>query len=254
MGKALAMLTSWFGLDEEPELNRPKPINKETVLRLRELSRQHTFVEVRFTERNAVAYQSLILDVTPLSRSALIDELFPAAGQPVMPGEPIEIVSQSKGMPLQFHSEIISLEMVDGVPAYRIALPEKLQANQRRKYYRVVVPEEMEMLVRLELGDGLSPLCKVNNLSSSGINLKINRDVTQHLTSSHVIEGIRLQLPDNDVINCDLEVRSYEYRKVPNRHTLVGGRLLSVSAPAQKKLDKLLAHLQRVMQKQQNGD
>ena len=254
MGKALDILSSWLGLAEETAEQQPKPIKKETLIRLRELARSHTFVEVRFTERNNVSYQSLILDLNVEGRYAVIDELFPSLGKPVMPGEPVEIVSQGKGMPIQFHSEVLALEMIDGVPAYKIALPTQLQANQRRQYFRVEVPDDMDLSVKLDLAENLSPLCKVNNLSSAGINLRANRDISQYLKSSRVIEGIRIHLPDNDVINCDLEIRSYEYRKTPSRHTIVGGRLLSVSAPAQKKLDKILALFQRVMQKQQNGD
>ena len=248
MGKALDVLSALFGLDNEPEPDQPKPVNRQTVLRLRELSRDHTFVEVRFPELSGSSYQSLILEVDPQSRSVLIDELFPADGQSVMPGEPVEIVSQNKGMPMRFSSEIMALEMVDGVPAYRIDLPQKVQANQRRKFFRVMVPDEMEISARVDIGDQ-TPLCKINNLSSSGISLKVNRDVTPHLKANRTIEGLRIQLPDHDVVNCDLEVRSYEYRKLPTRHTLIGGRLLRVSGSAQKKLDKILAQLQREIQK-----
>jgi c-di-GMP-binding flagellar brake protein YcgR len=254
MGKALDILGSWFGLIEEPAKQGPPPIKKETLVRLKELSRAHTFVEVRFPERDNISYQSLILDVNGPQRYIQIDELFPAVGKAAMPGEPVEIISHGKGQPLHFESEVIALEMADGVPAYRVALPSSLSVNQRRQYFRVDVPEDVDITVRVDLSPQLSPLCKVNNLSSSGINLRINRDVTQYLRASRVIEGIRIHLPDRDVINCDLEVRSYEYRKSPTRQTIVGGRLLSVSTASQKKLDKLLASMQRILQKQYNGE
>ncbi len=250
MGKALAFISSLFGLEGEPAKSAIRPVNPDTLLRLEQLCRSHSFVEVSFPEQGGRSYQSLILDINAEQRCALIDELFPALTQPVLPGEPIEVVSQGKGLPMRFRSEILSLEIVDGVPACRIALPRKIHAKQRRHYFRMAIPEDIDVSLRLPLADGQMKLCKVNNLSSSGIQLKINRDVTRQLRSSHVLEGARLMLPDKEVIHCDLEVRSYEYRKLPSRHTLVGGRLRCVAQPAQRKLDKLLADLQRLSLKE----
>jgi hypothetical protein len=56
----------------------------------------------------------------------LIDEFFPMhADIVIIPGENIEIMSTGKGLPIRFVSVVGSIEMLDGSPAYRIALPKK---------------------------------------------------------------------------------------------------------------------------------
>ena len=250
MGKPWAFLASLFGLQCEKHSGSAKTPDGAMLARLAELSSKHSFVDVRFPYRDDSSYQSLILSINLAEGYVLIDEMFPALSRQAMPGETVEIVSHGKGLPIKFKSQILALETVDGEPACRIGLPGEIHANQRRQFFRVAVPDDTYISLRLPLSEALSPLCKVNNLSSSGINMKVPGNVTDYLSSSHIVEGVHLYLSNQDVIQCDMEVRSFQYCKWPNRHTIVSGRFLNMTKPGQQQLNKLLVGLQRLARKQ----
>jgi len=220
--------------------------NVETLVRLHELCEKHTFVDVRFVGREDVAYQSLIIDIDAKSQSLRIDELYPLdRGTNVLVGEEIEITSRGKGLPVTFTSSIIALEMHQGNPAYRVALPAAVSANQRRGFFRIDVSREMDLRLHIPLEGGALALCTILNISSAGIGFKFDKNISEQIRSNRMIRGAKLTLPDNAVLYCDLEVRSYDYKRAPSRHTLVGAKIDNLSPGEKKQFDKCLLKLQR---------
>ena len=219
-----------------------KAADSETLIRLQKLCTSHTFVNVRFVDRDDSSFQSLILKVDSHHQSLLIDELFPMqADMAVTPGENIEITS-SGGLPVQFSSTIGAIEILDGAPAYRISLPTRVRANQRREFFRVAVNRDMETRLLI---DGGSCQCEILNLSNSGISFRVENNICEKIQSNRNIKDARLLLPDSSVLYCDLEVKSYEYRRPPQRGTVVGARFIDLPKTTQKQLDKLVSRLQR---------
>lgn len=222
-------------------------IKPETLIRLQELCLKHTFVNVRFVDRIDCSFQSLILKVDPVNQSLLIDEFFPMqADIAIIPGENIEITSSSKGLPIKFSSVIGSIEILDGSPAYRIALPKKIRANQRREYFRVAVDYDMNTRLRINLADGDMANCQIINMSSSGVSFSVNKNISEQLVSNRNLNDAKFVMPDGSILSCDLEVKSYEYRKPPHRCTVIGARFDSLPRSSQKQLDKLIVSLQRL--------
>lgn len=247
--KNQGFLSFLFGGKNHQAANEVK-IKPETLIRLQELCAKHTFVNVNFTDRINCSFQSLILRVEPKNQSMLIDEFFPL--QPdmaIMPGESIEITSIGKGLPIKFSSSIGAIEMLDGSPAYRIALPSKVKANQRRDFFRINVDRDMETRLRINLAGGDIAYCDIINLSSSGIGFRVDKNLSEQLSANRLLKNATLTLPDHGVISCDLEVKSYEYRKPPHRCTVVGARFLAMPRTSQKQLDKLMITLQREVKK-----
>lgn len=246
--KNLGFIAHLFRSKSDKESQPSPTVKPETLVRLRELCAKHTFVDVSFSDRQDHAYQSLIIKVDVDSQSLLIDELYPLqTNMNIGPGEHIEITSCGKGLPVKFSSTITAIEMHEGSPAYRIALPRKVKANQRREFFRVSTRNEAGFQLRIPLTGGGS--CNVLDLSSSGIGFRVDKNISEQLRAHRIIEDARLTLPDNTVVYCDIEVRSFEYRKPPQRCTLVGATLLDIARPAQKQLDKLLIRLQREQKK-----
>ena len=239
----MAML---FGSGSQP-VAEDSAIKPETLMRLQELGLKHTFVNVRFINRIDCSFQSLILKVDPDSQSLLIDEFFPMhADIAIIPGENIEIMSTGKGLPIRFVSVVGSIEMLDGSPAYRIALPKKIMANQRREYFRVAVHNDMSTRLRINLSGGDMAMCRIINLSSSGVSFSVDKNISERLASNRNLKDAKFTLPDGDMLSCNLEVKSYEYRKPPHRCTVIGARFDNLPRPSQKQLDKLIFTLQRL--------
>ncbi len=245
-GKNHSFMAMLFG-SRAPSVAEEPEIKPETLIRLQELCLKHSFVNVRFIDRVNCSFQSLILKVDPVNQSLLIDEFFPMqADIAIIPGENIEITSSGKGLPVKFSSAIGSIEILDGSPAYRIALPKKIRANQRREYFRVAVDYDMNTRLRINLSGGDMVMCQIINMSSSGMSFSVDKNVSEQLASNRKLKDAKFTLPDGSILNCDLEVKSYEYRRPPHRCTVIGARFDSLPRSSQKQLDKLIVTLQRL--------
>jgi c-di-GMP-binding flagellar brake protein YcgR len=250
-------LKSLLGKPEQPEAPTEEQTNAaeaETLLRLQQLAQARTFVDVRFPERTNQSYQSLILKVNAEEKYLLIDEFFPGSENAlVSPGDEVEITSQRKGMPVRFGTIVqsICLEEEDGMPAYKLKIPDNIEANQRRRHFRVQIDPESGIKVRIPDNEGTTGLlCTVYDLSHAGIGFSAGGNITGILQESPILIGAKLNLPDGTPIECDIEVKSFDFRRHPYRHTTVGGKLSGIPATMQKKLDQYLASMQRLQRKQ----
>jgi len=244
--KSPGLMARLFGGKPAAAKVAPRSANVETLVRLNELCEKHTFVDVRFVGREDVAYQSLIIDVDAKNQSLRIDELYPLdRGIKILVGEEIEITSRGKGLPVTFTSSIIAREIHEGNPAYRVALPAAISANQRRSFFRIGVSRDMNVRLHIPLEGGSLGLCTILNISSAGIGFKFDKNIGEQIRSNRMISGAKLTLPDDFVMYCDLEVRSYDYKRAPDRHTLVGAKIDNLSPGEKKQFDKCLLKLQR---------
>ena len=241
--------TRFFG-GSKPVVEKKAEVSPETLVRLLELCNKHTFVEVNFVDRQQMSYQSLIIHVDIHNDSLLIDELYPLEPSfDIVAGESIEITSRGKGLPVKFTSTISALEIYEGAPAYRVALPKTVKANQRREFFRVPVNNDMGIHLHIPLADGGQGFCTVLNISSTGICFRFDKNITDQIRAGGSIKNAKLTLPGNTVMNCDLEVRSYDYKKSPERFTLVGASFGGFAPVEQKKFDRYLVRLQRAMKR-----
>lgn len=252
-GKGSGFISRLFGNEEIIE---PKEdvIDPEILVRLHELCSKHTFVDVRFTDRDDISYQSLIIDVDAKNRLLRIDELYPLSRDiKVVVGEKIEITSRGKGVPVQFTSTISALELFDNSPAYAVVLPTSIKSNQRRGFFRIDVTRDMDVRLHIPFDEGGLGLCTVHNISSSGVGFRFDKNITDQIRSTGMLKEARLTFPGNITMYCDLEVRSYDYKKSPARYTQVGAKIHNLSPAEKKKMDKMLLKLQREVKRNEDS-
>jgi c-di-GMP-binding flagellar brake protein YcgR len=221
---------------------------EQVVIRLQQLVEERSFVDVRFPGRSDTTYQSLILKVDPLQKYILIDELFPSHGAFfVTPGEEVEVTSLRRGIPVRFNSWVkaISLDEADGYPAYRLALPDSVEAKQRRMSFRISVEADAGLKLRIRGPDGGRLLCTVQDLSMGGVGFSCQGSIGDMLRSNNQLKGSILSLPGLPDITCDLEVRKFEFRKAPYRHTIVGSRFDGLGTTGQRQVEQCITTLQR---------
>ncbi|MFT5691764.1 MAG: c-di-GMP-binding flagellar brake protein YcgR [Oceanicoccus sp.] len=252
-GKGSGFISRLFGGEEGPG---PKEdvIDPEILVRLHELSSKHTFVDVRFIDRDDISYQSLIIDVDANNRFLRIDELYPLSRDiKIVVGEKIEITSRGKGVPVKFTSTISALELFDGSPAYRVVLPTTIKSNQRRSFFRIDVTRDMDVRLHIPFDEGGLGLCTILNISSSGIGFRFDKNITEQIRSTGMMKEAKLTFPGNITMYCDLEVRSYDYKKAPARYTQVGAKIHNLSPSERKQMDKMLLKLQREVKRNENN-
>jgi len=231
----------------QPEAE-PRAGLEQTVIRLQQMVEERSFVDVRFPGRADSVYQSLILRVDPVERYVLIDELFPAHGTYfIAPGDEVEITSIRRGIPVRFHTWVksISIDEHDGLPAYRLALPDTVEAKQRRSHFRLPVDPDSGLRLRIRGPDGDRMLCTVLNLSQSGVAFSCPGNLTERLRQGARLPNSVLSIPGAADVTCDLEARSFEFRKQPHRHTVVGARIDTLGPAAAKQLEQYLMLTQR---------
>ena len=246
------LIAGW--LSTEPPAEEPAKIEasessfEQTVIRLMQMVEERRFVDVRFPGRADNTYQSLILRVDPLERYVLIDELFPAHGAFfIAPGDEVEITSVRKGIPVRFSTWVksISIDEQDGIPAYRLALPDAVEAKQRRKNFRVPVDPDAGVRLRIRGPEGNKLLCTVHDLSHNGIGFSCQGNLSDRFRENSMLRACVLNIPGVADIACDVEVRSFEFHRQPYRHTTAGARLEGLSTSAEKQLEQFLVLIQR---------
>lgn len=232
----------------EPVIDATESNFEQALIRLQQMVEERTFVEVRFPERGSNTFQSLIIKVDPIERVVVIDELFPAHGAFfVSPGDEVEITSVRKGIPVRFSTWIksIGIDEDDGIPAYKLALPENVDAQQRRKNFRVTIPADAGVRLRIRGPDANKLLCTVQDLSHTGVGFTCQGNLTEHLRTNNPLRNCVLTIPDFPDIGADLDVRSFEFRRSPYRFTVVGARFDNLPPAATKALEQYVVTVQR---------
>lgn len=260
------LLSAFRRKDEAPEDSGTEPAAgargpesslEQVLIRLQQLVEERSFVDVRFPGKGGNAYQSLIIKVDPLERYVLIDELFPAHGALfITPGDEVEVTSVRKGIPVRFTSWVkaVSLDEADGYPAYRLALPEAVEAKQRRTYFRVHIDSEAGVKLKIRGPERERLLCTVQDLSFGGVGFTCQGNLTDALRANNQLGNSILSIPGVPDISCDLEARSFEFRRKPYRHTLVGSRFVALTGASEKHLEQYLTLLQRQQRRESSRD
>lgn len=209
------------------------------------LQRRHSFIEVKFP-RVELSFQSMILELHPDDSYLLIDELYPPEGrQQLLEGDDAEINAQASGIKVSFFSKLLAREIIDGVPAYRMELPEEIGSTLRRRAYRIYVERESGLV--LDMRDRNDQPLDINivNLSTEGLKLSLRGNVSKDLEKNRLIEHCVIRLPSGADIDCSIEIRNIYVIRTPSLHTLAGASL-TISMPSQRtKLNQYLAAVQR---------
>lgn len=226
---------------------KPSKAHKEedNYSQLEILQRRHSFIEVKFP-RLEQAFQSMILELHADDGFLVIDELYPAAGrEKLMEGDEAEILAQVPGIKVAFFSKLLAREVIEGLPVYRMELPENIGSTVRRRAFRVYVEREPNLTVDLGKVGDTALSAQIVNLSPDGIKLSFRNNVTKALEKNRLLENCLIRLPTGIDIDAVIELRNIYSIRTPTQHTLAGG-VLTVAIPSQRtKLSQYLASVQR---------
>ncbi len=246
----MALLKSLFARLRGAPARTKKDNDNYSQLEL--LQRRHSFIEVKFP-RLEQSFQSMILELHPDDGFLVVDEFYPAEGrQKLLEGDEAEIVAQVPGIKLAFFSRLLVREITEGLPVYRMELPEEIGSTVRRRAFRVYVEREANLAIDLGKAGDTPIEGHIVNLSSDGIKLSLRGNVAKQLEKNRVLENCLIRLPSGTDIDATIELRNIYSIRTPTLHTLAGG-VLTVAIPSQRtKLNQYLAAVQRKQRRRES--
>lgn len=188
-------------------------------------------------------YRSLITNTDLKSRSFFMEQVFPFAGNDLIrAGHRFSIESDSDGVNIKFKING-RLAYQPQKNLYRVEFPESVLYLQRRGAYRVNVPEAHNIRLRLTMNDQEGDLtADLRDISSSGFKAVFKGNVKKRLQDQSVFSIARLRFNRKHDMDCSLKVHHIE--SYDQGQTIAGFEFLSVSATAQRYIDRLITELQ----------
>lgn len=212
---------------------------------LRRLRDQRILLSVRIPGHNGT-FNSLLLDVDPDKNIILLDELNPASGHELVKEEKkIRVQCQCQGVELGFICSVDVAKDKSGISIYRAAIPDSMSYMQRRGSYRVRVGMSVSVPVVLPSEANQTNIeGQLFDLSIGG--LGANLPMVPTLKRGQIIETCTIQLPKNETIQVELEIRFIRLDEV-HRTQRIGAAFLHLTPQQKNHIRRFVTHLEREM-------
>lgn len=211
---------------------------------LRRIHAERALVSVQLG-KDRTLYNSIILDVAASDALFYLDELNPLAGhKKLRKGTELLIDVRLKGVRVMFSTEVSAIEESSSIAIYTLPLPDKMVYRQRRRHYRAHIDQEQHMLISLPLPLRKQIQGELVDISASGICSRIKYTDSTRLEEEQAIHSATINLPGQNHITCDLEVRSI--RHFPEQgYSLVGSEFIDIPPAIQTHVERVVAMLDR---------
>lgn len=195
--------------------------------------------------KNPDTYNSIILDVDPVTSHFSLDELNPRAGHDKLRiGNQLHIDARLKGVRVMFSTDIAEIDDSNSIAMYRLPLPARMIYRQRRRHHRARIDQKQHMFISLPLPLKHLILGELVDISASGICSRIKYTDSTRLEQEQAIHAATIALPGQNQITCDLEVRSI--RHFPEQgYSLVGSEFIGIPPATQSHVARVVAMLDR---------
>ncbi len=235
-----SLLKRWL-----PDTSPEQEAHNDRFQLLEQLQKRHSFIEVKFP-RLERSFQSMILELRPEDGLFITDEMYPPEGrEKLLEGDIAEVSGRERGLIVNFFSRLLLREVIDGVPAYHLELPDDIGASYRRHAFRVYVEREEDLGIDIRDTEGNPFDARVINLSADGIKISLFGDQTKLVALNTPFKNTLLRLPDGSDIECEIQFHNAYLMRSPGVHTLAGGSMAVSTSQQRTRLDQYLAAVQR---------
>lgn len=188
-------------------------------------------------------YNTTLLDVDPAAGVVLLDELSPRRGhQQVRVGLELRVLGVLNGVPTRFTARVLDVAVQDGIAFYRVALPSRIEYQQRRAFFRAYVPRSLELKVRLLTSDQIPLTARLVDLSLGGLGMFLPQN--SPLFPLDVVTIERLDLPEGQSVSCTAEIR-YTQPEYGQKLIRAGGRFIGLEGQDARTLLRAILSLER---------
>jgi len=188
-------------------------------------------------------FTSAIIQVDDAANYLWLDELQPGIGsQELLRRRQFKIQLRLNGIFMSFSATVDDVGSESGIAFYKLDFPTLVDYWQRRAAYRLRLFTPVN--IDVETSDGQQFSGTIIDISTLGLALAIPDHFSFKFAHGELIPTCRFQLPEDDVIDCQLAMRSYLHNKV-NRNHRIGCQFVEISKPDQRRIARFVANTER---------
>jgi len=213
---------------------------------LRRVAEHRGLVEVRVSGAPGPLHTAIL--AADRETGVILDEMLPReVAAHIALGSEVAVHGQHEGGPFRFSSALCERGSEHDIPFFRLVAPASLRHRQRRSFHRAVVPWDTALGARIEpdVEEGEESIAldaRLQDISVGGCRLRVESDDPQQ---SFDCGRCVLWVPDEELVSCRFQPCHIE-QTAPG-HWAVGGRYLDLGRPDLRKLERIIASLEREM-------
>ena len=212
---------------------------------LKQLQKHLLVITVRLKGDNDT-YNTAIVKVDYKNKLFYLDELVPTMGNTILQNNGlISIRTRLDGAIINAEAHFKELINEDGFNYHVMHFPKQIYTTQRRESYRVNIPLSQHIQVNMQTGSGKLISGHLNDISFSGIAIRLEPNKDFDLKVGDNIPFVTLYL--DSTILCEMEIKRHSNTL---GKTLISGHLNEASAAHQKIIQRFIIQLDREKRKQ----
>ncbi len=220
---------------------------------LKNLQSKRALLSARVDEGSQY-YSTTLLKVDPERERIYLDELVPRTGHDrVEPDSTLHVVGVLDGVPTHFAAQVVSFDTRDGIAFYRARLPEWIDYQQKRAFFRVHIGPKQSLNVRLtRVEDAALFSGRLLDVSLGGFGCLL--PVNSALNKGDHIKVSALELPGKQTITGTAEIRHIHPPRGQLKNSLhIGAGFTALSPQMEQTLLRAILTLERAQISKQRG-
>lgn len=218
--------------------------NPRIKLDLIEAQHAHAIIDIQ-PEGSADIYQSTILNVDAVTKTIVIDELFPQ-GFLGKAGQPLTVTLRLAGnRRVSFSTRLLAVKSYSDSTHYHLALPADIGYNQRRETYRFRLSQPFAGTSEFVTDDQFYCAGVVQDISLNGVRLALQHRVA--LQAGDALPQLTFEFAGL-TFQCQADVRNVQSDESGN--VAIGVKFRNMPRPQQRSLEQTLARWHREQARQ----
>lgn len=211
----------------------------EAITRLLKQLQQHLVIITAKFPSDTEAYNTSIIKIDYQKKVFYLDELIPHKGNEQIKNlQKVLLRTRIDGAILSAECLLKETGEEKGLPHYIMHFPKRIKSTQRRDSYRISIPLNKRYQVNMQTESGLFIAGFLNNISFSGLAIRLEPNQNFELNIGEDIPFLTLHL--NETITCEMEIRRISSTM---GYTIISGHLEEISPAHQRSIQKFISRL-----------
>lgn len=170
-----------------------------------------------------------------------------ALNQRLLEAEKVIFVTALDRVKVQFVSRAVRRGVLDGRPAFLMAIPQQVLQLQRREYYRLRTPIANPLKCRVPLADQQFGEMVILDISAGGIGILVEQMEGVSLEVGSEFPGCSIELPGIATLEVTLRIQNRFEATLKNGHKALrcGCQFISLHPALQASIQRYIVKLQR---------
>ncbi len=231
-----------------PDQEEYRVVNRIEIIRaLRGLIQQRAMVNAFFNMDNDMVLTSIV--AVDADNDIVYLDYGPndTLNRRMTQGE-VTFMSSPGSVKVQFSVPRVTVAMYDGMPAFRMPVPEKMLLLQRREFHRVDTPVANPIMCDIPSPNGGIIKLPLSDISVGGISMTIgNSDADKLFPKGTIIPGCKIAIPEMGLLEVTLNVQAIfpitrkDGAKVPH----IGCAFVDLRLPMESMIQRYMIKLER---------